>query len=120
MFYATQQCVCLPGPEVFILGFFAYQYHCQHKILTDKIKSYDVNLKMHQEKIDEVIDHHNKMYNICDSLINVMDSLPLGAPLDTLHVSSNYGSRKHPITKHRKHWICQLIQQLTDKTNTVK
>ena len=87
----------------FILGFFAYQYHCQHKILTDKIKSYDVNLKMHQEKIDEVIDHHNKMYNICDSLINVMDSLPLGSPLDTLHVSSNYGSRKHPITKKWSH-----------------
>ena len=83
----------------FILGFFAYQYHCQHKILTDKIKSYDVNLKMHQEKIDEVIDHHNKMYNICDSLINVMDSLPLGSPLDTLHVSSNFGSRKNKETQ---------------------
>ena len=82
-----------------LLGYMAYQYHCQHKELRDSIKIYETNLKLYQEKMDEVIDHHNKMFHICDSLTNIMDSLPLGSPLDTLHVSSNFGSRKNKETQ---------------------
>ena len=81
------------------LGYMAYQYHCQHIELRDSIKTYDTNIKLYQEKMDEVIDHHNKMFHICDSLLNLMDSLPLGSPLDTLVVSSNFGSRKNAETK---------------------
>ena len=77
------------------LGYMAFQYHCQHKILSDSIKTYDTNLKLYQNKLDEVIEHHNEMFNICDSLLQIMDSLPLGSPLDTLEISSNYGSRKN-------------------------
>ena len=82
-----------------LLGGMAYQYHCQHKELRKSIETYDTNIKLYQEKMDEVIDHHNKMFNICDSLLNLMDSLPLGSPLDTLVVSSNFGSRKNSATK---------------------
>jgi hypothetical protein len=82
-----------------LLGGMAYQYHCQHKELRKSIETYDTNIKLYQEKMDEVIEHHNKMFNICDSLINLMDSLPLGSPLDTLIISSNFGSRKNSTTK---------------------
>ena len=81
------------------LGYMAFQYHYQHKILSDSIKTYDESLKLYQEKMDEVIEHHNKIFHICDSLIHIMDSLPLGSPLDTLVVSSNFGSRKNSETK---------------------
>ena len=82
-----------------LLGYMVYQYRCQHKTLTDTIKTYETNLKLYQQKMDEVIDHHNSMFHICDSLIQIMDSLPLGSPLDTLAVSSNFGSRKNRATQ---------------------
>ena len=82
-----------------LLGYMAFQYHCQHKQLRDSIKTYDTNIKLYQDKLDEVIDHHQKIFNICDSLINIMDSLPLGSPLDTLIISSNFGSRKNKETQ---------------------
>ena len=82
-----------------LLGYMVYQYRCQHKTLTDTIKTYETNLELYQEKMDEVIDHHNSMFHICDSLIQIMDSLPLGSPLDTLQVSSNFGSRKNRATQ---------------------
>ena len=82
-----------------LLGSMAYQYHCQHKDLRDSIKTYEINIKLYQEKMDEVIETNEKIFNICDSLMNIMDSLPLGSPLDTLHVSSNFGSRKNKLTQ---------------------
>ena len=80
-----------------LLGYMAFQYHCQHKVLSNSIKTYDESMKLYQEKLDEVIEHHNKMFYICDSLIQIMDELPLGSPLDTLEISSNYGWRKNPL-----------------------
>ena len=47
---------------IFTWGFLAYmafQYHCQHKQLRDSIKTYDTNIKLYQDKLDEVIEHHN-------------------------------------------------------------
>ena len=82
-----------------LLGGMTYQYHCQHKEPRNSINIYEINIKLYKEKMDEVIDHHNKMFHLCDSLINIMDSLPLGSPLDTLAVSSNYGSRKNKSTQ---------------------
>tara|TARA_R110000824_G_scaffold15564_3_gene65361 strand:+ start:721 stop:1332 length:612 start_codon:yes stop_codon:yes gene_type:complete len=81
------------------LGYIAFQYHQQHQILSDSIKIYDKKLKLYQNKLDEVIIYHNKLFNVCDSLINIMDSLPLGSPLDTLVVTSNFGSRKNRATQ---------------------
>ena len=80
-----------------LLGYMAFQYHCQHNVLSNSIKSYEENLNLYQEKLDEVIEHHNEMFDICDSLIDIMDALPLGSPLDTLEISSNYGWRKNPL-----------------------
>ena len=34
-----------------------------------------------------------------DSLELILDSLPLGHPLDSIVISENFGVRKHPITK---------------------
>ena len=82
-----------------LLGYMVYQYRCQHKTLTDTIKTYETNLELYQEKMDKVIDDHNSMFHICDSLIQIMDSLPLGSPLDTLVISSNFGSRKNRKTQ---------------------
>lgn len=82
-----------------LLGYMAFQYHCQHKILIDSVKTYDESIKLYQDKLDEVINHHNKLFDACDSLMNIMDSLPLGSPLDTLIISSNFGSRKNAETK---------------------
>ena len=51
------------------LGYMAFQYHCEHQRLTDTIRSYNIiisnfedNTKLYQEKLDEVIDHHNRMF----------------------------------------------------------
>ena len=82
-----------------LLGYMAFQYHCQHNILSDSIKSYDTNIKLYQDKLDELMEHHNSMFLLCDSLLDIMDSLPLGSPLDTLAVSSNFGSRKNNETQ---------------------
>tara|TARA_R110002051_G_scaffold43315_3_gene88722 strand:+ start:316 stop:948 length:633 start_codon:yes stop_codon:yes gene_type:complete len=82
-----------------LLGYMAFQYHCQHKVLSDSIKLYDTNIKLYQGKLDELREHHNKMFHLCDSLIHIMDSLPLGSPLDTLIISSNFGSRKNSETQ---------------------
>ena len=82
-----------------LLGYMAFQYHCQHNILSDSIKSYDTNIKLYQDKLDELMEHHNSMFLLCDSLLDIMDSLPLGSPLDTLAVSSNFGSRKNKETQ---------------------
>ena len=42
-----------------------------------------------------------------DSLELILDSLPLGHPLDSIRISENFGIRKHPITK-RWNWHCGL------------
>ena len=82
-----------------LLGYMAFQYHCQHQALSNSIKSYDENIKLYQEKLDEVIEHHNEIFEVCDSLIQIMNELPLGSPLDTLIISSNFGSRKNKETQ---------------------
>ena len=42
-----------------------------------------------------------------DSLELILDSLPLGHPLDSIRISENFGIRKPPITK-RWNWHCGL------------
>ena len=59
----------------FILGYFAFQYHCQHKILTNSVKNYNENIELYQNHLDGVMEHHTKAISICDSLMHVIDSL---------------------------------------------
>ena len=57
------------------------------------------------------IDSLHKKYDILlferDSLELILDSLPLGHPLDSIKISENFGARRHPITK-RWNWHCGL------------
>ena len=50
-----------------------------------------------QHKIDSLNNHMDSLCNDINNLHQYFDSLPLGSPLDTLIVSSNYGWRRSPI-----------------------
>ena len=100
-----------------LLACMAFQYHCQHKALSGSIKIYDTNIKLYQYKLDEVIERHNKIFDVCDSLIQIIDELPLGSPLDTLVISSNFGLRKNRETQKWEYH--PGIDFLTDWRDTV-
>jgi murein DD-endopeptidase MepM/ murein hydrolase activator NlpD len=50
-----------------------------------------------QHKIDSLNNHMDSLCNDINNLHQYLDSLPLGSPLDTLIVSSNYGWRRSSI-----------------------
>ena len=50
-----------------------------------------------QHKIDSLNNDMDSLCNDINTLHQYLDSLPLGSPLDTLIVSSNYGWRRSPI-----------------------
>jgi murein DD-endopeptidase MepM/ murein hydrolase activator NlpD len=50
-----------------------------------------------QHKIDSLNNHMDSLCNDINNLHQYLDSLPLGSPLDTLIISSNYGWRRSPI-----------------------
>ena len=50
-----------------------------------------------QHKIDSLNNHMDSLCNDINNLHQYFDSLPLGSPLDTLIISSNYGWRRSPI-----------------------
>ena len=50
-----------------------------------------------QHKIDSLNNHMDSLCNDINTLHQYLDSLPLGSPLDTLIISSNYGWRRSPI-----------------------
>ena len=50
-----------------------------------------------QHKIDSLNNDMDSLCNDINTLHQYLDSLPLGSPLDTLIISSNYGWRRSPI-----------------------
>ena len=80
--------VCLLA--LLFMGFIIYQIDSQRR---DLIKILDT----HEKKMDSVFENFNNINNHYDSLLNIVGSLPLGSPLDTLVISSNYGWRKNPV-----------------------
>ena len=48
-------------------------------------------------KLDSLHNHIDSLNNDINTLEEYLDSLPLGSPLDTLVISSNYGWRRSPI-----------------------
>tara|TARA_B100001778_G_scaffold121448_1_gene99752 strand:- start:577 stop:1164 length:588 start_codon:yes stop_codon:yes gene_type:complete len=80
--------VCLLA--LLFMGFIIYQIDSQRR---DLIKILDT----HEKKMDSVLENFKNINNHYDSLLNIVDSLPLGSPLDTLVISSNYGWRKNPV-----------------------
>ena len=77
---------------ILVVGFFSVlfsQKYYNEKIETKHLKT--------QFTIDSL---HNQMDSLCHdihTLHQYLDSLPLGSPLDTLIISSNYGWRKLPL-----------------------
>ena len=79
-------------PIILIIGFFFLllmgdYYNTQLDMIEDK-----TNTKL--DSLQNHIDSLNKDINILEEYL---DSLPLGSPLDTLVISSNYGWRRSPI-----------------------
>ena len=79
--------VCLLA--ILFMGFITYQIDSQRR---DLIKI----MNTHEKKMDKVLQQYRDMNTHYDSLINIVDSLPLGSPLDTLEISSDYGWRRSP------------------------
>jgi len=50
-------------------------------------------------KVDSLTQEMDSLCNDIDILHQYLDSLPLGSPLDTLVISSNYGWRRSPVFK---------------------
>ena len=53
-------------------------------------------IKNSEIRIDSALNELRKLNLHYDSLLNIVDSLPLGSPLDTLEISSDYGWRRSP------------------------
>jgi murein DD-endopeptidase MepM/ murein hydrolase activator NlpD len=80
--------ICLLA--IIFMGFIIYQIDSQHRALINIIQT-------HENKMDEVLKSYQNVSTDYDSLLNIVDSLPLGSPLDTLKVSSKYGWRRSPL-----------------------
>ena len=79
--------ICLLA--LLFMGFIIHQINTQRRDLIDVMDT-------HEEKMNEVLQQYQDMNIHLDSLLNIIDSLPLGSPLDTLEVSSEYGWRRSP------------------------
>jgi murein DD-endopeptidase MepM/ murein hydrolase activator NlpD len=73
-----------------VLGIVLYHVDSSRRLLQDTIQS-------HEQKLDIILQDYKDLNIYYDSLILIVDSLPLGSPLDTLEVSSKYGWRRSPL-----------------------
>jgi len=79
-------------PIILIIGFFFLIW--SHNNYNAKLDS------MQQEtesRMDSLHQHIDSLTNDLNTLDQYLDSLPLGSPLDSLVISSNYGWRRSPI-----------------------
>ena len=72
------------------MGIIIYQIDNQRRMLENVIHK-------HEQKLDIILQDYKDLNTYYDSLLHIVDSLPLGSPLDTLQVSSDYGWRRSPI-----------------------
>ena len=75
---------------LFFMGIVIYHVDNQRRMLKNIIDK-------HEQKLDLILDDYKNLNIYYDSLLNIVDSLPLGSPLDTLIISSDYGWRKNPV-----------------------
>ena len=79
-------------PILLILSFFFTLWVTNHYNSKIEHIKLDTNTKM-----DSLCNHIDSLTNDINSLEEYLDSLPLGSPLDTLIISSNYGWRRSPV-----------------------
>jgi len=80
-----------------VLGILIYHIDYSRRMLHNTIEK-------HEQKLDIILEDYKDLNIYYDSLIHIVDSLPLGSPLDTLEVSSKYGWRRSPLgTGWQKH-----------------
>ena len=79
--------VCLLA--LLFMGFIIYQIDSQRRDLIEIMNT-------HEKKMDRVLKQYEDINSHYDSVLNIIDSLPLGSPLDTLEISSDYGWRRSP------------------------
>ena len=75
---------------IFFIGFIIHQIDSQRRDLINIMDS-------HEMEMNEVLQQYQDINMHLDSLLNIIDNLPLGSPLDTLQVSSEYGWRRSPL-----------------------
>ena len=75
---------------IFFIGFILHQIDSQRRDLINIMDS-------HEMEMNEVLQQYQDINMHLDSLLNIIDNLPLGSPLDTLQVSSEYGWRRSPL-----------------------
>ena len=79
-------------PIILIVGFFFLIW--SHNNYNEKLDSIQQETK---SRVDSLNQHIDSLNNDINTLEEYLDSLPLGSPLDTLVISSNYGWRRSPI-----------------------
>lgn len=72
-----------------VLGIVLYYVDSSRRLLQNTIQN-------HEQKLDMILQDYKDLNIYYDSLLHIVDSLPLGSPLDTLEVSSDYGWRRSP------------------------
>ncbi len=73
-----------------IMGHIIYTVDSHRRYLKSVIEESELTRDSALNELRELNLHY-------DSLLNIIDSLPLGSPLDTLEISSDYGWRRSPI-----------------------
>jgi murein DD-endopeptidase MepM/ murein hydrolase activator NlpD len=71
----------------------------QLRAIQDKLEVTETTIEVLQElnlKMDSI---NNSFNNKIDEYNGILDSLPLGSPLDTVSISSNYGWRRSPFSR---------------------
>ncbi len=90
---------------ILLIGLISWWYYTN---MNQIVERFEDNIK----KKDNIVDSLNQRL---DYLYKTIDSLPIGVPLDTLHVNNGYGVRKHPIHgKYHMHTGIDLVDSWRD------
>ncbi len=84
--------------------------------IQNKLDKIEYKLEQKEMRYHNLLDSlYNKYDNTLKEYEQILDSLPLGPPLDTLIVQDNYGIRKHPISRTwRMHSGIDLVDTWRD------
>ena len=84
--------------------------------IQNKLDKIEYKLEQKEMRYHNLLDSlYNKYDNTLKEYEQILDSLPLGPPLDTLIVQDNYGIREHPISRAwRMHSGIDLVDTWRD------